>query len=209
MQSGGPGSAGPRVVVGVAGGYCAGKNALVGVLESWGFVAVDVDAVGHQVLKEPQTRDRVIGEFGPGIEAEGGEIDRRALAARVFGNREALSLLESIVHPRMVARVEEQLRRCGNRVVINAAVLFRMGLDRLCDFVMCVQAPLLKRLSRARRRDHLGLLAALRRLASQRGICPKSNDPAVDTYYVGNSRGLEWLEGQAARILTQRGIEVR
>jgi len=161
------------------------------------------------VLKEPEARRRVIAEFGAGIADPDGEIDRGALASRVFRDPESLSRLESVLHPRMAARVEEMIRGYGGRVVINAAVLFRMGLDRMCDFVICVRAPLLKRLVRARRRDGLGPVAALRRVASQRGICPKSNGRAVDIYYVGNSRGLEWLEAQAARVLAQRRIEVR
>jgi dephospho-CoA kinase len=196
-------------VLGVAGGYCAGKNALVALLGSWGFREIDVDAVGHQVLKEPGTRRRIIEEFGAGIQGPDGEIERGALGRAVFRDRGSLCRLESIVHPRMAARVEELVGRHGGRVVINAAILFRMGLDRLCDFVICVRAPLLKRLARARRRDGLGLAAALRRVGSQRGICPKSNLRAVDIYYVGNSRGLEWLETQAAGILAQRRIEVR
>jgi dephospho-CoA kinase len=193
----------------VAGGYCAGKNALVGVLEKQGFRTIDVDAVGHQVLKEPLVRQEIIAAFGHEVQGREGEVDRRALARIVFHDRRSLVRLESIVHPRMVALVEESLRNAPGRSVINAAVLFRMGLYRFCDFVICVRAPLWKRLVRAKRRDGLGLPAALRRLASQRGICPKSNDRAVDIYYVDNNRRLEWLETQAARILRQRQIEVR
>jgi dephospho-CoA kinase len=196
-------------VVGVAGGYCAGKNALVGVLEKQGFRPIDVDALGHLVLEEPQVRREIIAAFGREVQGREGEVDRGALGRVVFRDHRSLSRLESIVHPRMVERVEESLRDASGRSAINAAILFRMGLDRYCDFVICVRAPLCKRLVRARRRDGLGLPAALRRLASQRGICPKSNDRAVDIYYVDNNRGLEWLERQAARILRQRQIEVR
>ena len=197
------------MVVGVAGGYCAGKDAVVSVLERHGFRQIDVDSLGHLVLEEPPVRRRVVEAFGGQACNPDGTIDRRALGAMVFRDPGQLRRLEAILHPRMVARVEALLERSEPRTVINAAILFRMGLERYCDFVICVRAPLARRLGRARRRDGLGIVAAIRRLSSQRGICPKTNAAAVDTYYVDNTRGLSWLEEQAVGILKQREIEVR
>jgi dephospho-CoA kinase len=137
-----------------------------------------------------------------------GEVDRRALGRRVFARRIALRRLESIVHPIMVERVRAQLAREEARVAINAAVLFRMGLDRLCDLVLCVRAPLRARLARARARDGLGTWQALRRLAAQRGICPKLNAPGVDIYYVDNDGGLDALRERTLAILREKGLRL-
>ncbi|MBN1837165.1 MAG: dephospho-CoA kinase [Spirochaetales bacterium] len=194
--------------MGVAGGYCTGKDALVSVLEGRGFRQIDVDSLGHAALRDPEVRREIVAAFGPGVLGPDGTVDRKGLGAVVFRDRRGLRRLEAILHPRMSARVEQLLEHAGSRVVINAAILFRMGLQRHCDFVICVRAPLAARLLRAKRRDGLGPAAALRRLAAQRGICPKTNAREVDTYYVDNSRGLDWLEQQAIGILKQRGIEV-
>jgi dephospho-CoA kinase len=107
----------------------------------------------------------------------------------------------------MVEEVKRILQRLEGRVVINAAVLFRMGLQPLCDVVICVRAPLTKRIQRARRRDRGGLVRVMRRILAQRGICSKLNANGVDIYYVDNDRGLDHLRTQILTILREKGQE--
>ncbi len=169
-----------------------------------GFQAIDVDRVGHIVLEEQ--RERIVRRFGSGVLGDQGKIDRRVLGAIVFKNRRALQDLENIVHPEMVRTVQLRLQGKPGLYVINAAILFRMGLERFCDLVICVRAPLLKQLLRIMSRDRLGPLSALRRILSQRRICPKMNENSVDIYYVSNSKSLGRLEEQALAILREKGI---
>jgi dephospho-CoA kinase len=68
-----------------------------------------------------------------------------------------------------------------------------MDLHVLCRTVLCVKAPFLIRLRRARVRDGLTVLQAIRRLAAQRGICPKRARRLVDTREVGNAAEEESL----------------
>jgi len=194
------------VVLGLAGGYCAGKDAVAGILAEGGFRIIDVDGVGHRVLRDPEARELVAARFGPDVLAPDGQVDRRRLGRRVFGDRRELAALEAIVHPRMVQRVREELALGGGPVVLNAAVLFRMGLDRLCDAVLCVRAPWCKRLARARRRDGLGLVQGLRRIASQRGICPKLPGPGVDIYYVDNAGDGDALRKRVLGLVREKGL---
>ncbi len=194
------------MVLGLAGGYCAGKDAVAAILAERGFAVIDVDEVGHRVLREPGIRARVAARFGTGVLDGGGEVDRRELGRRVFRDRGELSALEAIVHPRMVERVREELAAAGGPTVVNAALLFRMGLDRLCGAVLCVRAPWWVRLARARRRDGLGLAGGLRRIASQRGICPKLHGPGVDTYYVDNSGERSRLRERVLALLREKRL---
>ena len=195
-------------MLGLAGGYCAGKDAVAAFLAERGWRVIDVDEVGHRVLREPPVRDRVLERFGPGARGADGEVNRRALGRRVFRDRRELAALEGIVHPVMVERVREELAAGQVPTVLNAAVLFRMGLERLCSAVLCVRAPLRARLARARSRDGLSPAQALRRIASQRGICPKLRAPGVDTYYVDNNRGLDALRERTARLLREKGLGI-
>ncbi|MBA7681014.1 Dephospho-CoA kinase [subsurface metagenome] len=204
-----------NVVWGVAGRYCAGKDALVAFLKSKGFTEIDCDRVGHQVLAKKSCKNLVVERFGSRVLDEKGEIDRRALGELIFKSGRARRDLERILHPDLVAEVKSRLSsRLTSRlsesegpVVINAAILFRLGLHRFCDQVICVQAPLLVRLSRAMARDRLSIRQALTRILSQRRICPKFNPAGVDIYYIKNEKNLEQLQEQALAILREKGIE--
>jgi dephospho-CoA kinase len=196
-------------VLGVTGTYCSGKNTLVSIVRELTYSEIDVDRVGHVILNDDGVKRELRRRFGADIFSREGEVDRRILGRRVFRHSAELRALEAIVHPPMAAEVEGSLKRLEGRVVINAAVLFRMGLERLCDAVICVRAPLMQRLQRARRRDRVGLIQAIRRMRSQRGICPKLNANAVDIYYVDNDRGLDHLRTQILTILREKGQENR
>jgi dephospho-CoA kinase len=189
----------------VTGTYCSGKNTLVSFLKESSFSEIDVDRVGHQIYEDSGIKTELRRSFGADIFTPEGAIDRRVLGERVFRDPRKLRLLESIVHPSMVGEVEDVLQRLDGQVVINAAVLFRMGLQRLCDAVVCVRAPLIQRLKRARRRDEVTLMQVLRRMRAQRGICPKLNANGVDIYYVDNDRGLDHLHTQILKILREKG----
>ena len=191
----------------MTGTYCSGKNTLVSFVKELNFCEIDVDRVGHEILDDDGVTRELRRRFGADIFSCEGTVDRRILGQRVFRDSRELRALEAIVHPPMAAEVERILQRLEVQVVINAAVLFRMGLERLCDAVICVRAPLMQRLQRARRRDGVSLIQMMRRMRAQRGICPKLNANGVDIYYVDNDRGLDHLQTQILTILREKGQE--
>jgi dephospho-CoA kinase len=181
------------VVIGLTGGYCAGKDAVARILERRGFTVLDVDRIGHEVLEE--RRDAVAAAFGGSVRRADGSIDRRAVGRIVFADPAALARLEGIVHPAMVERVRSLAAAetaAGRDVVVNAALLRHMGLDRYCDAVVEVRARAFRRFLRGLRRDGLGPVQVLRRMRSQRpgpGRPPVNGmPPGVDTYIVQNDR---------------------
>jgi dephospho-CoA kinase len=187
------------MVVGLTGGYCAGKDAVARSFSARGYTVIDVDAVGHAVLQEKA--DEVVSAFGPGIRRDDGSIDRRALGRIVFSDPRALARHEAIMHPAMAERVRAMVRSTPGNLLINAAVLYKLGLDRVCDAVVCVTAPLPLRVIRAVRRDRVSAWQALRRILSQRGLCPKSHGRAVDTHSVRNAGSLRRLERDLGALL--------
>ncbi|NBC29602.1 MAG: dephospho-CoA kinase [Spirochaetes bacterium] len=182
------------MIVGVAGKYCAGKNAVSRVLEEHGYRVIEVDKLGHRALVERQ--DAVVERFGGEILVDG-KIDRRALGAKVFNDDDARADLEAIVHPVMVEWVRDFVRNLGSDPgVINAAILFQMELDAECDRVLWVTAPLLTRLRRARDRDGLGFLSLAKRFWAQRRLRPQQSSRRVEIYRVENRGSCEALEKQ-------------
>lgn len=188
------------IVVGVTGKYCAGKSTVAEVLKQHGYSDIDVDQLGHHALIAEQ--HRVVARFGAGILGASGEIDRGALGRVVFADPTALADLEAIVHPAMVRTVEQRIDEFRSQtpvpnVCLSAAILFKMGLDRLCDTIVWVDAPVLQRLRRARNRDRLGWGDLLRRVFAQRNLRPPHRSLRVEN---GNAQQSD----HRAEILTVR-----
>jgi dephospho-CoA kinase len=189
------------MIVGISGKYCAGKSTVSELLEDeWGYHQIDVDRLGHRALE--RRRDDVLAEFGNELLTDG-TIDRRRLGSIVFSSSEALSRLEAIVHPEMIAMVREEIAAVDpKRIAVNAAILFKMGLDSLCDLVLWVEAPILQRFRRARRRDSLPILQIVKRLYTQRGMKPQSSRRDVDIHTVRNSGNRKELRRRIAAVLS-------
>ena len=146
------------LTLGLTGGVASGKSLAAKYFAELGAAVFDADRAGHEVLREPQVRDVLIERWGPAILDSSGEIDRSAVAKKVFGNpptsfRE-LSFLEALVHPRIRSRLEkERASMAGNRVlVVDAALLLESGWNSACDLVVFVDAPRELRLARAESR---------------------------------------------------------
>ncbi len=189
-----------RMVAGVSGKYCAGKNTAVRILEKHGFVSIDIDKLGHRVLKEKQ--EAVLKTFGPKVAASGGGIDRKRLGDLVFSDIRALEQLESILHPQMKALTAEFLDEHRDRDrVINAAILFKMELHRFCDKVFWITAPLHVRFRRAVSRDGFHPIRILRRIFSQRAMKPQHSEENVDIHIIDNPGSLKTLEAGIGKYL--------
>jgi dephospho-CoA kinase len=87
-------------------------------------------------------------------------VDRKAVASHLFGPGDAAEndreFLESLTHPRIGERLEVDVSRFmaeGRKVVVlDAALLFEAGWNKLCDLVVFVDSSRENRLRRARTR---------------------------------------------------------
>jgi dephospho-CoA kinase len=209
-----PGTEQGPVLIGLTGQYCAGKNYVATLLEARGIPVLDVDKLGHMALEQEKTA--ITARFGTGILTADGRIDRKALGALVFGKAQDLADLEAIVHPRANKLTEAWILNQGDKkaVAINAALLHRSVVFPKLRCIILVQASLVTRLIRAKKRDKLPLIALLKRFKSQHQFTAQYFQGNADTYIVKN-RGVlgicaRWHRHQVERridaILQREGI---
>jgi len=122
-----------RLVIGLTGGIGSGKSTVAAMLADLGADIIDTDKVGHDVYRPGSPGfAQVVEAFGPDVVAADGTIDRRALAARVFSDPEALARLNAIVHPLIGFAVRDWLTRVQAEprktpIVVEAPVLMEAG----------------------------------------------------------------------------------
>jgi dephospho-CoA kinase len=145
--------------VGLTGGLACGKSFVGGALADMGCLLIQADELGHEVLSPGgEAYEDVVSEFGRDILAGDGSIDRRALAARVFGDPERLERLNALVHPAVIRR-EEQLsaefaaRKPDGIAVVEAAILIETGSYKRFDKMIVVTCDDERQLERAMGRE--------------------------------------------------------
>lgn len=140
--------------VAITGGIGSGKSKVVELLAQRGVAAYDSDSRAKALMaSSPELREQIIECFGS--EAyDGAKVNRRYLAERVFNDKEALTKLNAIVHPAVMADFERWAEgEEGNYVVMESAILFEAGLEGSFDATVSVMAPEELRLERAMKRD--------------------------------------------------------
>lgn len=129
--------------VGLTGGIGAGKSEVSRLLVGHGAVLIDADRIAREVV-EPGTPGlaAVVQEFGTGILAPDGTLDRPALGAVVFADPDRLAALNAIVHPLVRDRSAELEQAAGpdSVVVHDVPLLTENGLAPLYDLVVVVDA---------------------------------------------------------------------
>ena len=193
-------------VVGLTGKFCSGKSTVAKVVGSQpGVRVIDVDVLGHAALEA--RRDDICALFGEGVRGPDGSIDRSRLGSIVFDSESDLARLEFLVHPEMVRMCQRQLDVLSHDpdvrvVILDAALLTRMGLDRLCSLVVFVQCVLPIRWIRALRTRGLSLKDLIRRERAQRDIRVENACGQYLLYGIMNNTSREALGLQIKEFLS-------
>ncbi|NLG25194.1 MAG: dephospho-CoA kinase [Clostridiales bacterium] len=164
-------------IVGLTGGIASGKTAASEYLASLGALVIDADAISRHLTRDggealPAIRQR----FGEGV-MDGQSLNRRALAALVFGSLAERRSLEAILHPMVqretLGRIEQAGREGAKIVFLSVPLLFETGMDVLCDEVWLMALEHDEQLRRLMARDQLTCAQAESRIQSQMPLADK------------------------------------
>ena len=161
------------MIIGLTGGIASGKSTVAQALGDRGAHIIDADKLGHTAyLAGSGAFDQVVAAFGSDVVAADGEIDRRKLGGKVFGNEAALKQLTDIVWPAIRAMAEKEIanaqRAAPERIVVlEAAVLIEADWLDLADQIWVTVVEPAVAIERACARDNLSADAVQTRLDAQ------------------------------------------
>lgn len=156
--------------VGLTGGIASGKSTVAARLAEHGIPVLDADRIVHDLYEPGGAGARAVAEeFGPDVLDGRGAVDRPRLAAKVFGDAEALARLNRRVHPLVLEAQRDwfaALEREGKALgVVEATLLVETGGRARYDTLIALSAPEEIRVARAARRDSATPVAEIRRRA--------------------------------------------
>ncbi|MDT7604609.1 MAG: dephospho-CoA kinase [Acidobacteriota bacterium] len=159
--------------VGLTGSIAVGKSFVARVLAELGCFVLDADATAREVVA-PGTPglQSLVEVFGAEVLRSDGELDRERLAAMVFADAEKRKLLNSILHPLIIAAqdawlAEREEQEPRGIAVIDAALMIETGSFRRFDKIIVVHCQPEVQLERLIRRNNLEREEAERRIEAQ------------------------------------------
>ena len=159
-----------RPTIGIAGGIGSGKSTVARILSRHGCEVCISDDAARAVLAAPEVRSAIIARAGAQVAAPDGSIDRAALGRAIFSDPALRADVERIMHPRIEARRRAQFAAAPastRAFIIDAPLLFEVGLERECDAVLFVDTPHALRLARVQATRGWDEAELARREASQ------------------------------------------
>jgi dephospho-CoA kinase len=137
------------------------------LLADRGAVIVDADAIARELQKSgTPVFAAMVGRFGESIIGDDGELDREALAGRVFADRDALKDLNAIVHPAVREEMAQQIAAApeGAIVILDIPLLAESTGRGGMEMVITVEADPATRIGR---------------LVSDRGMEPEAAEARI------------------------------
>jgi dephospho-CoA kinase len=146
---------GRRLRIGLTGGIASGKSTVAQRFVELGVPVIDADEAARAVV-EPGTPGlaEVLKQFGSGVVAENGELDRRALRDLIFSDPGSRRDLEAILHPLIRADMDQSAERAvGPYVVMAIPLLVEAGSSGRVDRILVVDVDEAVQLQRVMARD--------------------------------------------------------
>ena len=130
------------LIIGLTGSIGMGKSPVAAMFADENVPVFDADAAVHDLQKAGGALVPVIESAFPGTTGAEG-VDRKALGAAVFGDRDRLALLESIIHPAVAERRMAFLtaHQDSDMLLFDIPLLFEKGGQAGVDVVVVVSAP--------------------------------------------------------------------
>jgi dephospho-CoA kinase len=189
------------MVLGITGGMGCGKSTVAREFEQRGFCRLDADAtVRDRILPSAELKAKMRERYGDGLFGLDGEVDKKALAGRIFSDDVERKWLENAIHPGVFALWRRALAEAPMaNWAVETPLLFEGGLEIWFDFTVCVACAHEQQLVRLEQRG-LDRALAEQRISKQLPLTRKIDRA---DFVLWNEGSLEFLQNQIDRLITQ------
>ena len=125
------------ILAAITGSIGCGKTTLANIFKKLGYPVFDADAWVRRLYFKPEFINVILQNF-PQAQTDG-VFDKRKLRLIVFDDKKKLQKLESLIHPFLKRQLKAVIRKNAQNddlLFLDAALLFELGWDKYCDFIM-------------------------------------------------------------------------
>ena len=192
------------MIYGLTGGTGSGKTTVAEYLREFGCEVVDADLIARQVTeKGSPVLDKLAETFGSDILDENGDLIRKKLGNKVFGDDAKMAVLNELMRKALdegfeAALKEASSKRLYGKVFFDAPALFETNREYMVNKVWVVAADKETRIARIMKRDGISREEVLKRMQSQ---LPDDDKIARADFVIYNDGTLEDLKEKVRKAL--------
>jgi dephospho-CoA kinase len=156
------------IIVGLTGGIGSGKTTVAKIFKELGIPVFFADDAAKKLMQESATlRSKIRATFGDKSYLNN-TLNRSYLANLVFTDKTNLERLNKLVHPAVKNYFKNWMsQQNAPYLIYENAILYEIGSDKDCDFVIAVSANHETRIKRVVKRDAVTRQDVLDRINNQ------------------------------------------
>ncbi len=194
-----------KPLVGVTGIIGSGKSTVSRMFAELGAAVFDADQVAREVTGERDVLEEIARNFGADLIDARGQLNRQALADRVFTDPARLRVLNAIVHPRVRERMWQFVKKKQAdpnvvMILIDAPLIYETDLHKHLDFVIVVAADEETCIRRTMKRSNLNQKKIVERIRNQ---IPLSEKIKRADFVIDNNGDLAALKNQVEKVFQE------
>ena len=190
--------------IAITGGIGSGKSAVCRILKERGYPVFSCDEINHTLLSEKSYLDGLCALFPTCV--KDGNLQKTALAALVFSDKDALETLNAYAHPRISERLQRDMDGAQKTCFAEVPLLFESGMTKQFDGVIVVLRNKEERIRAVVTRDGLTAEKAEARMKQQFDYDGPLPDGCLVIENDGDEAALREKVDEALKALKERGL---
>ncbi len=143
--------------IALTGGIACGKSSVSQIFKKLGVPIIDLDVLARTVV-EPKSQGLIelVAHFGEGILNNDKALNRQALRQQLFENSENQQIIEKILHPKILEKMQTDIKKLNTQIVIvEVPLLVEQNLSNLFDRAIVVDCSEKNQLKRLLNRENM------------------------------------------------------
>ena len=143
--------------IALTGGIACGKSSVIQIFKKNAIAIIDLDVIARAVVKpKTQALSELVAHFGNGILNDDQSLDREALRQVLFENNANQKIIEEILHPKILEKMQMDIEKLNvPLVVVEVPLLVEQNLSNLFDRAIVVDCDEQNQLKRLLKRENI------------------------------------------------------
>lgn len=155
--------------IALTGGIACGKSQASQIFKKLGATIISLDDISRQVVAlNAEGLQALTNHFGKTILNQDGSLDRGALRKILLKNERNKHLIEDILHPKILEKMQMKIENSTNSIIIiEIPLLYERNWAYLFDRAVIIDCNDEKQLKRLIKRENIGEKEARERISAQ------------------------------------------
>jgi dephospho-CoA kinase len=143
--------------IALTGGIACGKSSIIQIFKKNAIAIIDLDVIARAVVEpKSQALSELVAHFGNGILNDDQTLNREALRQVLFENNANQKIIEEILHPKILEKMQMDIEKLNvPLVVVEVPLLVEQNLSNLFDRAIVVDCDEQNQLKRLLKRENI------------------------------------------------------